>query len=495
MAAHRTAYDNFKWIYNLQLDMADAPQLRSQGTVAQPVASFQQSSDGNNLTITISCETPGASIYYSFDGAPQTLYTGPITYDISGRELTSDPVNFYMTAVKEGYDDEGIIATKYPGMAPAFQTLYSSMTGEAVTFTAAQGTSDADWTAWTDKLIGISLKTPSITGYMPLTDAQYTIDNEAKTITFVPELFGESGSYSFLFKAERYANKNVSVMLKAAAPAVQADGPFVFGQPITLTFDDMSYQNGLSIYVTPPEGSATLISATYLDRTQPGQVSIKEEYFSLASGQIKAPGTYELELVNANYAPGSQTVTVTIEAGFADTPQDAWYREAVDYVAENELFNGTSTTTFGPDIPMTRGMFVTVLHRMAGLPEAGEITFTDVPSDEWYTDAVAWAAENGIVGGVEDGTRFAPDVSVRREEIAVILYRYEGEPAIENGTALDAFSDGGEVSSWAEDAMAWAVQEGILKGSGGKLNPQSDATRAEVAQIFFNYCNLNQEGA
>ena len=177
---------------------------------------------------------------------------------------------------------------------------------------------------------------------------------------------------------------------------------------------------------------------------------------------------------------------------FTDVAENAWYFDAVDYVYRNGLFAGTSANTFSPGTPMTRGMFVTVLHRLDGRPasDAGD-GFDDVAdASAYYYDAVGWANANGIVTGYTDGT-FRPDRSVTREEMAAIMHRYasyKGRDMQVSGDEFDAFPDSDEVSSYAVAAMRWTVSNEIIRGSGGMLLPRNTATRAEVAQIIYNYC-------
>ena len=180
----------------------------------------------------------------------------------------------------------------------------------------------------------------------------------------------------------------------------------------------------------------------------------------------------------------------TIE--FGDVPASAWYVSAVNYAVSHGLMNGTGTNTFEPESTMTRAMLVTVLWRYAGAPKPGANPFTDVPNGKWYTDAVAWAAENGVVNGVGDG-KFEPDGSVTREQMATILYRYAQKVGIDTSkhTELSAFPDASRVSAYAREPMQWIVAEGVIGGSreNGQdwLNPQGNATRAEVATILMRF--------
>lgn len=500
MTAHRTAYDNFKWIYNLRLDMAKAPALQSAGTVAQPTARFTKSADGKTLTIALSCATAGASIYYSYDGAPQILYTGPVSCDISNRNLSASPVTMYATAVREGWDDGGVVFMKYPGLAPAFQSLYSSMADENVAFQAASGVSAEEWAAWTGSLNFVTIKTPDVNGYVTVDPSKYRIG--ASSVTFDKSLFGKTGAYSFIFHATKYADKQVSLTIKKAAPTVKTQTSYMLGGAIALRFDDPGYQSGLSVYILDSSGTRILIPSSGLDRATAGRVAVKPEYFALASCPIQAAGTYTLELDNSLYAPVSQTVAVIVtepvKTGFSDVAGDAWCANAVAYAVQNGLFNGTSAGTFSPNGSMTRGMFVTVLGRLDGVQTASApaVSYSDVAADSVYAPYIAWAAENGLVSGYEDGT-FHPGASVTREQIAAILYRYahyKGEKAEDpDSSAFNAFSDGADTGSYAMDAMRWATAAGVLNGSGGRLNPKGTATRAQVAQMMLNY-HMYQKG-
>lgn len=176
--------------------------------------------------------------------------------------------------------------------------------------------------------------------------------------------------------------------------------------------------------------------------------------------------------------------TVCYVKDFSDCP-DAWYHEAIDFAVSNGLMSGVGGGKFDPDGTMTRAMMVTVLYRMAGTPAvSGPSSFTDVPEGEWYSDAIAWAQDNGIVLGVL-ADKFDPDGYVTREQIATILWRYENQP--EAKADLSSFKDAASVSEYAVDAMTWAVSEGIFQGDAGNLKPTAFATRAEFACIVMRY--------
>lgn len=175
---------------------------------------------------------------------------------------------------------------------------------------------------------------------------------------------------------------------------------------------------------------------------------------------------------------------------FTDVSPEKWYHPYVDYVVAHGLFGGTSQTTFAPDAPMTRAMLVTVLWRYEGEPKGYANTFSDVNAKDgsWYIDAVAWAAANGVVNGVSTD-RFAPNSNITREQMATILFRYAQKKGLNTDRRgdLSGFPDAGSVSGYAKEPLQWCVAEGIINGSDGKLLPQGNATRAQVATILTRY--------
>ena len=216
--------------------------------------------------------------------------------------------------------------------------------------------------------------------------------------------------------------------------------------------------------------------------------SYKKDFVSALGHDFKDGTCTRCGASDPNYKP----VDPTPEATFTDVSETAWYKNSVDYAVEHGLMNGTGTNTFEPESTMTRAMLVTVLWRYANAPKPGANPFTDVPNGKWYTDAVAWAAENGVVNGVGDG-KFEPDGSVTREQMATILYRYAQKVGIDTSkhTELSAFPDASRVSAYARAPMQWIVAEGVIGGSreNGQdwLNPQGNATRAEIATILMRF--------
>ena len=244
-----------------------------------------------------------------------------------------------------------------------------------------------------------------------------------------------------------------------------------------------SVDRDTALEITVQDGGSAVVEIPAKDLT-PGTVAV-----------IVAPDGSET-VVRQSVSTGDG-VALTVEGSavvklvengktFSDVPQTHWAAEAAAFVSARELFSGTGPDTFSPNQPMSRGMLAVVLHNLERNPAAGRTgSFTDVPDRAWYSQGVAWAAERGIISGYGDG-QFGPNAPVTREQLAVILWRYAGSPA-PSGSDLP-FGDADQVSSWASNALRWAVENGILSGYGdGRLAPQESATRAQMAQILKRF--------
>ena len=206
---------------------------------------------------------------------------------------------------------------------------------------------------------------------------------------------------------------------------------------------------------------------------------------TMATEQGMEMAQQAIDLANSLYAEYA-------EQGFTDVADTDWFADAVQYVSDNGMMNGTSETTFGPNETTTRGMIVTILYRLEGEPETEATSaFADVAADMYYADAVNWAAANNIVTGYDD-TSFGPDDTITREQMAAILYRYaqyKGYDVTTGGMALNEYTDAGQISEYAVPAMQWANENGLITGSTATtIEPQGNALRAEVATILMRFC-------
>ena len=181
------------------------------------------------------------------------------------------------------------------------------------------------------------------------------------------------------------------------------------------------------------------------------------------------------------------------DTGFSDVDADDWFAESAVYVRDNGVMNGTSDTTFNPNGTTNRGQIAAILYRAAGSPAvSGAADFPDVTAGAYYADAASWAAANGIVTGYSDGT-FGPGDPITRQQLAAILWRYAGSPAAESGTD---YADESAIASYAVTAVDWARDTGVITGRDGNVfDPNGRATRAQAAVILHRYLELLGSGA
>ena len=177
---------------------------------------------------------------------------------------------------------------------------------------------------------------------------------------------------------------------------------------------------------------------------------------------------------------------------YIDAVPTAWYHDGVHWALENGVMNGVGGDKFEPNTAANRAMIVTMLYRMEGEPEVtpGD-KFQDVKTDAWYAKAVTWAEANGVVNGYGNG-KFGPNDKVTREQLVTILYRYAQFKGMDTSEGemkpLTDFTDARDISDWAVKPFRWAVDAGIINGTGGgKISPKTDASRAQVATMFMRY--------
>ena len=182
---------------------------------------------------------------------------------------------------------------------------------------------------------------------------------------------------------------------------------------------------------------------------------------------------------------------------FVDVAAEDWYGDAVAAVYARGLMTGTAEDTFAPELAATRGMVVSILHRLAGSPTVSAEVFADVAADDWYGQAVAWAANEGIASGTSAET-FSPNAAVTREQLAALLCNFAAQQGVDTTarSELSTFEDAASVSAWARESVSWATAEGLLSGiSATTLAPQGEATRAQLAAMLVRFSELLQTAA
>ena len=224
---------------------------------------------------------------------------------------------------------------------------------------------------------------------------------------------------------------------------------------------------------------------------QVGTVAVTDRFGEPVAVTEQADGTYTFTMPS-----GQVKVEVTFVESqpeplpFTDVKEGDWFHDAVRYVYDNGLMDGVGDGQFAPNATTNRAMVVTILYRLAGEPDvSGDVSFTDVEPGLWYTDAVLWAAQKGIVNGISE-TEFAPSGDLTREQLATVLYRYAESMGYDVSAQADlsGFPDAGDIQDYATEALSWAVAEGLLQGfEDDSLQPGGTATRAQIATILMRF--------
>lgn len=252
-----------------------------------------------------------------------------------------------------------------------------------------------------------------------------------------------------------------------------------------LTVSDKQAKKGDTVTITTaPDDGYALDTVTVKDE-KGKEIKLTD----LGNGKFSFTMPDSKITIDAQFVEKTDEIPVVVNP-FADVKESDWFYNDVMYVYSKGIMSGTGEKTFEPNTTTNRAMFVAVAWRLEHMPAPeNEASFTDVEKGTWYTDAVAWAYENGVASGFGDGT-FGPNESITREQLAVFLYKYaqyKGYDLTITGN-IDSFSDKDSVSSWAKNAVTWAVQNKIIAGKdGNKLDPKGHATRAEFAAIVHRF--------
>ena len=324
-------------------------------------------------------------------------------------------------------------------------------------------------------------------------------DFEALTAQYVPEYFNASNDNAVLDdrsgkkgpEAESVTVGTVDGKTYAFVALERTGGVMAYDvtDPEAITF--VNYVNTRD-FGTTVEGSEEYEDGELDKWVTGGDVAPEGLLFldaaSSPNGEPLLLAACEVSGTVAVYQLGSEDLTVL---PFTDVDSDDWFLAAVQYVYENDRMAGTSSTTFQPEVHLTRAMAAQVLYNLEGQPAVtGDTTFTDAAAaGEWAVKAITWAEQTGVVAGIGDGL-FAPTANVTREEFAQMMYNYasykEYDLTLEGD--LSQFEDASAISGWAETAMSWANGSGLINGhDDGTIDPQGTTTRAQAASILMNF--------
>ena len=314
-----------------------------------------------------------------------------------------------------------------------------------------------------------------------------TLPNETAAYTFTADYGGDaqhsSARTTCTVNVTKRTNSDSSSNGSNSTPPTTPYPPTVenSGKGGSITVFPSAPKQGDTVTITPkPDEGYAVDKITITDKKgNPVEVTAKPDgtcTFKQPNGKVTIKVTYKQV----------EPVKTPWNSPFSDVSEGDWYYEAVRFVHERGLMNGYSDGRFGPNDPLSRAQLAQILFNNEGRPGVNYLLdFSDVAQEAWYTEAIRWATSRGIVGGYGNG-KFGPNDPITREQLAVMLWRYSGSPAATNKELH--FNDADEISGFALEAMRWAVEKGILNGYGdGRLGPQGQATRAQVAQMLKNF--------
>ena len=387
---------------------------------------------------------------------------------ISGKPTTANTYTFTVTATNaSGSDSKQFSLTIDPKQTVSVtgvtldQAELSLYTGESKTLIATGQPSDATIQNVTWESSNTEVATVDANG-------KVTAEGEGEATITVTTADGGKTATCTVTVTRPYippANPNYRITLEAT-------------QGGTVTADPTAAKAGTTVTLTPVPDRGY----------QVGSVAVTDRFGDAVAVTEQADGTYTFTMPN-----GQVTVTVTFEETplpFTDVTEGDWFYDAVRYAYETGLMDGVGDSLFAPNSETTRAQLVTILYRLAGEPEpGGDSGFSDVAAGTWYTDAVAWAAQNGIVNGVSD-TEFAPGDDITREQLAAILYRYAACQGydVSQRADLSGFGDASSIRPYAQEALSWAHAQGLVLGfEDGSLRPQGTASRAQIAAVLMRF--------
>ena len=384
---------------------------------------------GHKLALVVYTYEPGKASYSENYG---------ITIDNAALSAVIPVENGQYTATMSAVDNKYCVSTsaKNGKVTGLESSMVAAGTEVTLTATADSGYDFSGWTVNGEAVEGGATKTFTINGNTTIT-ANFTVHHSSSG--------GSSSGSSTTVSASKSDNGSVSIDKASASK----------GSTVTVTVKAKDGYKLDKLTITDAKGKTVEV-------TDKGNGKFS---FVMPEGKVTVTPTFVAD-------NGSQTENKS----YSDVKTGDWYADAVKYVTDKGLMNGTDDNQFSPNASTTRGMLMTVLARYAGEDTTGGAT--------WYEKGMEWAKAKGV----SDGTN--PNANITREQLVTMMYRYAGSPKADG--KLDSFSDAASVSTYAADAMQWAVANGIVNGSNGKLNPQNNATRAEVAAILMRFCEMSK---
>ncbi len=450
--------------------------IKAVGSVGQK-ATIKAQYDGTTFAkVDVTIGTSAGEDFYSID---------PVIADqtYTGTELKpAVKVTKNGKVIETGYSVEYSANTNV-GTATATVKVGDTVIGTA-TFNIVKATPSITISATPDTLTGGGSVELTVSGVPTKGKLAVTCDNDItvneKDGKYTAQLPNATKDYTFT--AKYTGTDNYNDVEKSCKVSVTYKGSSHHSSSTSNTVSASTASNGkVSLdKSTAKKGDTVTVTVTPDAGYQLDKLTITDAKGKTVDVTKKSDGKYTFTMPDSKV-----TITPTFSKiedtkpsknGFDDVASSDWFADAVKYVADKGLMNGTDDNQFSPNDTTTRGMLMTVLARYAGEDTTGGAT--------WYEKGMNWAKAKGV----SDGTN--PNADITREQLVTMMYRYAGSPKADG--KLDSFSDAASVSTYAADAMQWAVANGIVNGSNGKLNPQNNATRAEVAAILMRFCEMSK---
>ena len=456
-------YDNFQQHATefLQTGMEELVEAMLPGILVQNGVSAEQA---GTMATQLANQPLGENI------TVKSLLAGAFAAHYAGDEQMKEPVQAIVNGLAQGGDESmkplyqmlaGAVTALYTDIPPADCEAGSLPLSALPIYPSDSGSSGSSSSGGSSNTTTTTEKNPDGSTTTTATDkATGAVTQTTKTAS------GVTGT-TVTDKSGKITEVKASVPAAAAVQAVKS------GETVKLPVEvpaAKSAKDAPAVSVTIPRNAGSVKV----------EIPVKEVTSGTVAVIVNADGTEEIVKTSVPTNVGvvfavEGTVTVKVidnAKNFADT-NGHWAEDAIGFVTAREMFVGTSTVTFNPDSNMTRAQLMTVMARFDGEDTTG--------GSVWYEKGMAWAKANGV----SDGTN--PNGSITREQLATMLYRYAGSPVVSGN--LDRFADTGKVACYAVDAMRWAVENGLISGMGdGTLNPQGNATRAQIATILMRYC-------
>ena len=433
-----------------------------------------------------SCESDGR--YLNLNEATSAGSTVPVTDEEQVLTITSVDGSAGSYTVSRVVEDQSLY------LAHENSTTQHYVSTEAVPFQFYRQVVTPAYNTYATSVTGLEALISDLSG---LNEADYTASSWAalQNALTAAQTVANAGSQSFDTEETALAAQAVidqaAKDLYAAKLALEDTGSIIISTSYAITVDKADNGTVTASRTRANKGLTVTLTVKADEGYALDTLTVTDKKSSEIKLTDKGDGKYTFTMPASAVVVQATFTAESSSLSFTDVSVNDWFYDAVAYVYDNGLMDGTAGTAFSPLMTSNRAMVVTILWRLAGSPEPEAApSFSDVTADSWYTDAVAWASENGIVTGYSD-TVFAPDDTMTREQLATILYRYVQHTGggFQGAWAFPLdYTDADQVSDWAYEAMCWCTMKGIINGVGGNaLNPQGSATRAEVAQILMNF--------